>query len=156
MKLEQFVRRTRIQAPAEEVYRWHAEPGAFQRLTPPWEPVEVVDEGTGLRDGVKVVLRIRVGPVPLLWISQLSGCVPGRGFQDTQLRGPFAFWRHSHIMEPDGASASWLEDRIDYALPFGPLGRWFGGPLVRRKLDRMFDYRHRVTSKAFEAFARPL
>lgn len=152
MKLERFVRRTRIEASAAEVYRWHAEPGAFQRLTPPWEPVEVVDEGRGLRDGVRVVLRIRVGPVPLLWISELSGCVPCQGFQDTQVRGPFAFWRHSHRMEPDGDSASWLEDRIEYALPFGPLGRWLGGPFVRRKLNRLFDYRHRVTA---EAFARP-
>ena len=29
------------------------------------------------------------------------------------------------------------------------LGRWLGGPFVRRKLDRMFDYRHRVTREAF-------
>jgi uncharacterized protein len=149
LRHERFVRRSRIPASAEEVFRWHAEPGAFQRLTPPWEPVEVVDEGGGLRDGVLVELRVRVGPIRLAWVSRLSDCQPGRSFRDTQVRGPFAFWQHTHSMEPDGDSACWLEDRIEYALPFGFLGRWFGGFFVRRKLERLFDYRHRVTAEAF-------
>lgn len=149
MKVERFVRRTRIGAPAEEVYRWHAEPGAFRRLTPSWEPVEVVDDGGGLRDGAEVVLRVRLGPVPIRWVSRLSDCIPGWGFRDTQVRGPFAYWRHTHLMEPAGGSVCWLEDRIEYALPFGPPGRWLGGFFVRRKLERLFEYRHRVTAAAF-------
>jgi|SRR5215203_2350634 len=151
MKVARFVRRSRIGAPAEEVFRWHAEPGAFQRLTPPWEPVEVLDEGGGLRNGAEVVLRVRLGPFPVRWVSRLSDCIPGRGFRDTQVRGPFALWRHTHLIEPAGASASWLEDRIEYALPFGLLGRWFGGFLVRRKLERLFEYRHQVTAAAFSS-----
>lgn len=150
MRRERFVRRSRIPATAEEVYRWHAEPGAFQRLTPPWERVEVVDEGGGLRDGAVVEIRARVGPFRVPWIARLSDCHPGRSFRDTQVRGPFAFWQHTHLMEPDGDSTCWLEDRIEYALPLGFLGRWFGGWLVRRKLERLFEYRHRVTAVAFE------
>jgi len=38
-----------------------------------------------------------------------------------------------------------LEDRIEYRLPFGWLGHLVGGWLVRRKLRRMFDYRHETT-----------
>jgi ligand-binding SRPBCC domain-containing protein len=52
-------------------------------------------------------------------------------------------------MKPDGPAASFLEDRITYALPFGPLGHWVAGRLVRRRLERMFEYRHRVTAEAF-------
>lgn len=143
MKLETFVRRSRIPAPAEEVYRWHAERGALQRLTPPWERVEVVDEGGGFHDGARVEIRVLVGPFRLPWVARLSDCRPGRSFRDTQVRGPFAFWQHTHLMEPDG-DACWLEDRIEYALPFGLPGR-----LVRRRLDRLFEYRHRVTKAAF-------
>lgn len=151
MKVSRFVRRSRIEAPPEEVYRWHAAPGAFQRLTPPWEPVEVLEEGGGLRNGAEVVLRVRLGPFPVRWVALLSDCIPGRGFRDTQVRGPFALWRHTHLMEPAGGSASWLEDRIEYALPFGPLGRWLGGFFVRRKLERLFEFRHRVTAAAFSS-----
>ena len=35
MKTQIFVRRSRIEAPAEEVYAWHALPEALQKLTPP-------------------------------------------------------------------------------------------------------------------------
>ena len=41
-----------------------------------------------------------------------------------------------------------LEDRIEYELPFGALANLFGGWLVRRKLARVFDYRHRMTAEA--------
>jgi ligand-binding SRPBCC domain-containing protein len=51
-------------------------------------------------------------------------------------------------MEPAWPGACWLEDRIVYELPLGPLGRWLGGGFVRSRLDRMFEYRHRVTVEA--------
>ena len=35
MKTETFIRRSRISAPAGDVYAWHALPGALERLTPP-------------------------------------------------------------------------------------------------------------------------
>jgi hypothetical protein len=43
-----------------------------------------------------------------------------------------------------------LTDDIEYELPLGLLGRIFGGGLASRQLDRMFDYRHRVTRRACE------
>lgn len=148
MKSQQFVRRTRIAASAEELFAWHAAPGALQRLTPPWEPVEVEKEGR-IEEGSETVLRIRVGPFSLRWVARILDCIPGRSFRDVQVRGPFSSWQHTHRMEPDGSSASWLEDRIEYVLPFGWLGRWLGGWMVRRRLDQMFEYRHRITREAF-------
>jgi hypothetical protein len=35
-----------------------------------------------------------------------------------------------------------MEDRIEYALPLGALGRSLGGGMVERRLARMFTYRH--------------
>jgi hypothetical protein len=153
-KTDEFVRRTRIDASAEEVFAWHARPGALQRLTPPWEPVEVVSEEGGLRNGAEVTLRVHAGPVAVRWVARISDCVPGRQFRDTQVRGPFAFWQHTHCMQPDGPAACTLEDRIVYALPFGPLGRWIGGRLVRRKLDRLFEYRHLVTAESVKEWTK--
>ena len=37
-----FERAVRIARAAEEVFLWHERPGAFARLTPPWERVEMV------------------------------------------------------------------------------------------------------------------
>jgi len=36
-----FIAKSKIDAPAAEVFRWHEEPDTLERLTPPWEPVEL-------------------------------------------------------------------------------------------------------------------
>lgn len=146
MKTEEFRYRTRIEAPAEEVFRWHTRPGALERLTPPWEPVEVIERTGGINNGDRVVLRMHLGPVSQTWVAEHRDYVEGRQFRDIQRQGPFAHWEHTHRFEPDGPSACYLDDRIDYVLPFGALGSTGGSTFVRRKLERMFRYRHEVTA----------
>ena len=147
-----FQRRSRIEAPADEVFRWHARPGAFERLNPPWDPAHIEDRTGGIEeDGARVILR--VGPLRTRWVAEHHGCVPGREFRDRQVEGPFAAWDHVHRMTPDGPDACLLEDRIEYALPGGALGALLGGAMVRSLLHRMFAYRHRVTADDLAAHA---
>ncbi|HYO51830.1 TIGR01777 family oxidoreductase [Archangium sp.] len=145
-KSQVFGARSQMPVDAREVFAWHARERAFQRLTPPWEPVEVVEhQGDGIREGARVVLRMRVGPVPLQWVARHTRYIPGSLFQDVQESGPFARWVHTHRMwdEPEGSAV--LEDEVEYALPVGALGRGVGGGYARRRLERMFAYRHAVT-----------
>jgi ligand-binding SRPBCC domain-containing protein len=151
VKTETFVQRTRIAAPAAAVFMFHARPDALERLTPPWERVEFVERTGGIRDGARVVLIVRVGPFRRRWVAVHSGYVEGRQFRDTQVSGPFARWEHTHTVEPDGPEACYLEDRVDYALPFGAAGRLLGGRFTRGKLERLFAFRHRVTAEAVSA-----
>ena len=57
-------RTTRIESPVEAVWQWHVRPGAFERLTPPWEKVRVLERTGGIENGARVVLEVKVGPVP--------------------------------------------------------------------------------------------
>jgi uncharacterized protein (TIGR01777 family) len=140
-----FVRRSRIEASADEVYGWHARPGAFERLNPPWDPAVVESRSGGIEDeAARVVLR--VGPARQRWVAEHYGAVPGREFHDRQVSGPFALWEHTHRMTAEGSGASTLEDRIEYALPAGAAGDFLGGRLVRSTLERLFAYRHRITA----------
>jgi ligand-binding SRPBCC domain-containing protein len=67
--------------------------------------------------------------------------------------GPFKKWEHTHLFGPDGANASWLEDRVEYEMPFGWLGQTFGGWYAQKRLTSMFAWRHAVTAKAVAEFA---
>jgi hypothetical protein len=152
MRRRSFVRRTRLEAPAEEAYRWHSREGALERLSPPWDPPVVESRSGGIEDeGARVVLR--VGPLRQRWVAEHSGAVPGREFRDRQVEGPFAWWEHVHRLIPEGVRACTLEDRIEYALPGGAIGDAVGGRTVRSLLDRMFAYRHRVTADDLAAHA---
>ena len=149
MKTETFVRRSRIDAPAAEVYLWHALPDALERLTPPGEHVRVIEKSGGIERGGRVALQFGRWPFRRRWVAEHRDFEEGRYFSDVQVSGPFAYWKHTHIFEPDGPSACILEDRVEYAVPFGVLGRWIGGWYVRRKLAKLFEYRHNVTARAF-------
>jgi len=147
-----FVRRTRIAAPVERVFRWHELPGAFEKLTPPGEPVRVIEQSGGIRDGGRMELAIGRWPMRVRWIAEHSGYTAHQQFRDTQIHGPFRRWEHTHRVEPDGPLACYLEDRIEYALPFGRLGAWLAGRAIERKLDRLFRYRHQVTREENETW----
>ena len=147
-------RRLRLPVSADEAFAWHERPGAFVRLTPPWERVVVASHTGGIRPGAVVTLKTKVGPVWATWIARHTEYEPGRLFRDVQDAGPFAFWDHRHEFAPVGADACELHDNIAYRLPLGPIGQAFGGRLIRGKLARMFDYRHRVTLGDLSMHAR--
>jgi len=139
-----FERQTTYAASTDELYAWHARPGAFERLVPPWERIDVVlREGT-IRDGDRLIMKLRKGPLALTWEARHFDHIEGRQFCDEQVRGPFSKWVHQHRMEPAPEGAT-LVDHVDYALPMGALGRLFGGPIARAQLARMFTHRHHVT-----------
>lgn len=156
--------RLRVPVPVAELWAWHERPGAFERLAPPWQRVEVVRTDGRLTNGARVELRARVAPVPALdplarlvvrerWTIEHRDYYAGRQFRDVMLAGPFAHWSHLHRFRPQGADASLLTDEVGFALPLGTLGAAFGRSLVARELDRLFRYRHAVTAADLERHA---
>lgn len=145
-KPELFVKRSKISAPAEQVFDWHAREGAIRRLSPPWAPLKIISKTPGVDKGTQVKLKIKTGPVFSSWDALHTACEPGRMFIDTQIKGPFHTWQHTHrfLPEDDGCI---LEDSIEFAMPF-PLNRSdFVTAFVRNDLSRIFRYRHTITQR---------
>jgi uncharacterized protein (TIGR01777 family) len=140
-----FVRSSHMPAPARELADWHFRAGAIDRLIPPWEDVEILERPGAMADGAVARFRMRKFGVGVEWVARHHDVQPGRSFSDTQERGPFARWVHRHSFLPDGDAASMLEDRVDYDLPGGFLGRALGGGKVEGDLARMFAWRHART-----------
>ncbi len=154
-KPQSYVARSQYPVPVSELFAWHERPGAFERLSPPWEDTELVERTGGLEVGARTVVRVPVaGPVKQTLVAEHTAYAPGELFQDTQREGPFHRWVHTHRMRPLGPDRSELEDAIEYELPLGAAGRWAGGRMVRARLERMFAYRHEVTRLDLERHAR--
>ncbi|MDT8436032.1 MAG: TIGR01777 family oxidoreductase [Gemmatimonadota bacterium] len=154
MSLTVYRRATRLVDSAEDVYDWHARPGAIERLSPPWEPVRVLERTGGIADGDRAVLRIGVGPLAVRWVAEHRENEPGRQFCDVQVEGPFARWKHRHRFEPIPDGGCVLEDRIEYALPLEPVSDLVAGGPVGRRIARAFAYRHRRTARDLELHRR--
>jgi uncharacterized protein (TIGR01777 family) len=142
--------RTRLPVPAASAFAWHERRGAFERLSPPWRRVRVIERAGGIGNGARVTLDLGF---PLgHWRLEHYDHQPGRAFHDRQLAGPFAHYVHAHRFH-EAAGCSVLEDRIDWGLPLWPLS----APAehnVRHEFERLFAWRHRVTRLDLERVAQ--
>lgn len=151
--MAEFRKRVRVPVPVTQLFAWHERPGAFLRLSPPWDRPEVVSHVGGIRDGARVELRVHTGPVPTTWHLEHRDYLENRQFRDVMLEGPFRSWVHTHAFEPDGEHASVLDDHIRYELPLGALGDAIAGRFADSTLARVFAYRHAVTVGDLERHA---
>jgi uncharacterized protein len=134
--------RSQIAAPAAAVLAWHGNPGAFERLTPPWMDVRVLDGVGGIDPGDWKRLRVGAGPIGISWTLVHGAADDEAGFVDEQTEGPFGSWRHEHRFLSDGPERSVLEDRITCQLPFGAVGQLVAGRQLGRRFEDLFQFRH--------------
>lgn len=152
--MPRFEHRFEVDRPVGEVFAWHARPGAFGRLTPPWESVRVLRAPVGLLPGSRMQLEIRKGPVPLRWEVEHTAYEEGRFFVDEQVHGPFARWRHDHRFEPLGPDRCRVEDIVEWGAPLEPFGDTFTESFITRSLERLFAFRARRTNHDLELHHR--
>jgi hypothetical protein len=138
---------------ARELFDWHSRPGAFERLSPPWETIRVVEKQGGIEDGARLVMDLVKGPFRIRWVALHRDFVEGKQFCDEQVRGPFAKWIHTHRVVEDG-DRSILEDVVDYRLPLGWPAELLAGAATRRMLKKMFDHRHERTRLDLQRHAK--
>lgn len=83
-----------------------------------------------------------------MWEVQVAKLESPTLLLDRALQSPFKKWEHRHEFKEvkDGVE---MCDIIDYELPFGPLG-FLLKSIVKKDLDRMFEYRHIKTKEIFE------
>jgi hypothetical protein len=149
-----FVQRTALPVSADAAFAWHERPGAFERLNPPFDPVEVVERTGGLEVGSTVRLKANVGPVSQRWTAKHTAYERGRMFRDELVDGPFAKWVHTHRFEPISERSCVLQDEIEYQLPMGAVGAAFGSGFVEQKIAAAFKFRHALTLADLERHAR--
>ena len=147
--MESFTRVTRIDnVPLNEVFLWHTREGAFERLNPPWQQFIVIErKGSVENNGVVKIRMVGFGPLQMKWVVKHFDYIEGKQFRDVQVSGLFSSWTHNHLFESLGSSSCQLQDHIEYSLPGGPLGGIIARNLVNKKLQKIFDYRHRITGQ---------
>jgi len=124
-----------------EAFDFFADAFNLEAITPPWLGFEMATPAPiSMSAGTLIEYRLRLHALPLRWLTRIEAWEPGRRFVDRQLRGPYRLWHHTHTFAAHKRGTV-VRDSVRYALPLGPLGRLARAALVRRDLDRIFDYR---------------
>ena len=146
MRTFEFRSRVRLVRPRDEVFPFFADARNLEYLTPPWlrftmltpSPVE-------MRPGTRIDYSLRLRGVPIRWQSEITVWEPPYRFVDEQRRGPYRLWIHEHRFE-DAGGGTLAHDAVRYAVP----GGWLVDRLlVRRDIERIFEYRRAVLQTLF-------
>jgi ligand-binding SRPBCC domain-containing protein len=135
-------RSQRVAVSVDQAFAFYGAGRNLEPLTPPWLHFEVTTPGPlTLEAGALLDYKLRLHGVPIRWTTLIETWEPPLRFVDSQAKGPYSLWEHTHLFEPDGDGATVIHDRVRYALPLGPLGTIAHRLFVRRDLKRIFDYR---------------
>jgi ligand-binding SRPBCC domain-containing protein len=143
MRAHLLQREQRLPGRPEEVFPFFAAARNLEAITPPWLGFRVVTpEPIAMGVGTRIAYRLRLHGVPLRWLTRIETWQPGVRFVDAQLRGPYRLWHHTHEFsrDPFDPGMTRMRDTVRWALPLGVVGA-LALPLVRRDLDRIFDFR---------------
>lgn len=133
----------------EKLFPFFADARNLERLTPPSLRFEIMTPGPiEMRTGAIIDYRLQLAGLRFRWRTVIETWEPPVRFVDVQDKGPYAVWRHTHTFDetPDGTR---MRDRVEYALPFGPLGALAHRLIVARRLDAIFAFRGRVVAELF-------
>jgi ligand-binding SRPBCC domain-containing protein len=126
--------------PRPQVFAFFADPAHLVRVSPPSLRVRLLTPAAPLAAGAVLDFRVAWLGLPLRWRAYIREFDPPYRFVDVQVRGPWARWEHRHrFLEEDGGT--WMEDRVTYRMPLGPLGRAAYAALVHRQLRAAWAFR---------------
>ena len=132
--------------PRAEVFPFFAEARNLEKITPPWLRFEVLTpDPIAMRPGALIDYTIRVRGVPIRWRTEIAGWEPPLRFIDTQVRGPYRLWHHTHTFEERGGSTL-CRDEVRYWPLGGALADWL---FVRRDVTAIFAYRKKRLRELF-------
>ena len=125
----------------EDVFALFCDASNLETLTPPELRFEIrTAMPIKMRAGTRIEYRIRLFGIPFSWLTEITCWEPEERFVDEQISGPFHTWIHEHRFESVSDASTRIRDEVQYALPFEPVGR-MAHPLIRSRLDRIFEYR---------------
>lgn len=150
MTVHVLTRIQRVSGSPPRVFAFFGEARNLEAITPPFLGFRVLTpDPIAMRAGTLIDYRLRLHRVPLRWRTRIEAWEPGVRFVDTQVRGPYALWHHTHEFAADPAApgCTLMRDTVRYALPFGPLGELARRAFVARDLARIFDYRAQAVAE---------
>ena len=86
--------------------------------------------------------------IPVYWKTEITEIDAPYLFKDSQLKGPFALWEHTHSFSEQN-NGTRMEDLVKYRLPFGLLGKLTHRLIVKKRIEDIFNYRRKVFRISF-------
>jgi ligand-binding SRPBCC domain-containing protein len=147
--IRQFDHQFTVNASLERVIASHNDPLILRILTPP--PGFVTFNEPGLNTESSMVdFNLRLGPISIHWVAEISVDDSSPGFLDRQIVGPFEYWEHRHTFRKIDSNSTQIIDQIK-ARPGKSLISGLISRFMWLSLPLLFTYRAWRTRRELQA-----
>lgn len=131
------------------VFQFFQKAENLELLTPPWLKFKIVTPlPITMQQGALIDYQIKLSMVSMTWRTEISRWNPPKSFTDTQLRGPYRVWVHTHRFQQQNGGTLMI-DEIAYLPPGGVFAGVINRFFVRKKVEQIFTYRAQKIGEIF-------
>lgn len=139
-----------VPADQDRVWDFFSRAQNLGRITPRSMSFEIHTENPSTEAGSTIDYTVRpLFGIPTKWRTLIDAVDAPNSFRDIQEKGPYKSWVHEHrFTRVDGGVR--VDDRVEYEMPFGPVGALGHRMVVRSQLKHVFGFRSTAIDNIFE------
>jgi ligand-binding SRPBCC domain-containing protein len=135
-----------------EAWDFFSSPLNLSKITPPeMNFIVTSDNNPDAKMYPGMIITYIVSPLwglKMNWMTEITHVKEMEYFVDEQRFGPYALWHHQHhFKEVKGGVL--MTDILNYAVPYGFIGRIANRLLVEKQIKKIFDYRVKAIEQLF-------
>ncbi len=115
-------------------------------VTSPYDADSKVYEG--------MIITYKITPlfgIKMNWMTEISHVKEQQYFVDEQRFGPYALWHHEHHFKEIKGGVQ-MTDILNYAVPYGVIGRLSNKLLMGNEIKKIFNYRAKAINEMFGVY----
>lgn len=147
----QLKREQQLFCDMNSAWDFFSSPVNLSKITPPEMRFTIISDSTNKEIFEGLIINYKIYPflgIPLKWRTKITQVARQKSFTDFQEKGPYKYWNHLHEFIPNNEGVL-MKDTVVYDLPFGILGKIAHRIFVRKKLEKIFNYRYAILENKF-------
>tara|TARA_B100000131_G_scaffold280242_1_gene285959 strand:+ start:169 stop:630 length:462 start_codon:yes stop_codon:yes gene_type:complete len=151
MAYTQIIRKQIIKSDINTLWNFISSPENLEKITPKWMSFKITSKSLSKKMYAGMIISYIVKPVfniPMKWITEITHVQEKEYFVDEQRLGPYKMWHHEHKLEKTKEGIL-MTDIITYIPPFGVFGRIINYFFIKKRVNKIFDYRYSVLDNKF-------
>jgi len=134
-----------------EAWDFFSSPRNLSKITPQEMGFEIqyISGGNKTYAGQIIAYKIKIlRAISVDWVTEITHVNENNYFVDEQRFGPYALWHHQHHFKTVSNGVE-MVDEVNYAIPFGFLGRLAHWLFVARQVSSIFEHRYKTLEAYF-------
>lgn len=134
---------------SEEIFEFFSDENNLEKITPAFLNFKVLKKSTKvIEKGTLIDYKLSLHGIPVRWKTLIESWDVNKSFVDTQMKGPYQKWHHTHEFIPMG-EGTLMRDTVHYQIPVGRVGELVMSQKIASDVENIFKFRRKVIVEKF-------